>query len=67
MFPHRGSFNSKRINMETRAKALAWWRGMTEEERKNIVKRHYPSLDFELFSLSSSKIERLYLIIHPNN
>lgn len=52
--------------MEDRQNALKWWRGLTIQEQKDIVKKYYPRVQFELFTLSSSKIETLYHIVKSN-
>jgi hypothetical protein len=52
--------------MNNRENALKWWRGLTIQEQKDVVKKYYPSVQFELFTLSSSKIERLYFLLVLN-
>jgi len=54
------------MNINNRENALKWWRGLTIQEQKDIVKKYYPSVQFELFTLSSSKIELLYVIVKSN-
>jgi hypothetical protein len=44
----------------SRDKALSWWRGLSFQEQKNLVEKHFPTKDFILVSMSSSRIEQIW-------
>jgi hypothetical protein len=47
--------------------ALSWWRGLSLQEQKNLVDKHFPTKDFILISTSSSRIEEIWEKEQNNN
>jgi hypothetical protein len=47
--------------LSTRELALAWWRGLSSDEKLVMVKKHFPNSELFLIDSSSSKIEQIYL------
>lgn len=47
-------------NDNDRAKALAWWRGMTEEQQKAVVAKYFNVSAFFAISKSSNMIQRMW-------
>ena len=44
-----------------RAQALAWWRGLENDIKVELVKKHFPNYDFVLVDTSSSRIEIIFI------
>ena len=51
------------MNNETRATALAWWRGLTEMEQEELAQRFYPDKSIFYVITSSSRIEDIYKVV----
>jgi hypothetical protein len=48
------------VNDNDRAKALVWWRGMTEEQQKAMVAKYFNISAFFAISKSSNMIQRIW-------
>lgn len=46
--------------MNNRARALEWWRGLTQDQQNDMVKKYFPDYSFILISTSTYKIEIMW-------
>ena len=53
----------RKAKSDIRARAIMWWRGLSQEEKVELAHRHKPAWHFEMVDKSSNMIEEIWCIV----